>query len=49
MRIQWLNARLSAEQQLLCCLLVQVLEHPIPNVSALPLDDDLFTWHGNGM
>ena len=26
----------------------QVQEHPVPNVSALPLDDDIFTWHGNG-
>lgn len=26
----------------------QVQEHPVPNVSALPLDDDIFVWHGNG-
>jgi hypothetical protein len=26
----------------------EVLEHPLPNVSCLPLEDDLYTWHGNG-
>lgn len=26
----------------------EVRENPMPNVSCLPLEDDLFTWHGNG-
>jgi hypothetical protein len=26
----------------------EVLDHPLPNVSCLPLEDDLYTWHGNG-
>jgi hypothetical protein len=26
----------------------EVLDHPLPDVSCLPLDDDLYTWHGNG-
>ena len=26
----------------------EVLRNPIKNVAALPLEDDLFVWHGNG-
>jgi len=26
---------------------LQVLEQPLLNVTALPQEDDLFTWHGN--
>jgi hypothetical protein len=28
--------------------LKEVLTNPIPNVAALPLEDDLYVWHGNG-
>ena len=28
-------------------LYLQVLEQPLPNVTALPNEDDLFVWHGN--
>lgn len=27
---------------------LQVLENPLPNVVACPLEEDIFTWHGNG-
>jgi ubiquitin-protein ligase len=27
---------------------LQVLEQPLPNVTALPQEEDIFTWHGNG-
>ncbi|WIA39460.1 hypothetical protein OEZ86_005559 [Tetradesmus obliquus] len=45
----------SSSSSLLPCLgvrrllhdLREVLDHPLPNVSCLPLDDDLYTWHGN--
>lgn len=26
----------------------EVLERPLPFVTACPLDDDLYVWHGNG-
>ena len=39
------------EQQLAVARLVrdlrEVVENPLPNVAARPLDDNLFTWHGN--
>ena len=28
--------------------LKEVRDNPLPNVSCMPLEDDLFTWHGNG-
>jgi len=31
----------------LLCDLKEVLTNPIPNVAALPLEDDLYVWHGN--
>eukprot|EP01026_Neomeris_dumetosa_P035059 TRINITY_DN2804_c0_g1_i3.p1 TRINITY_DN2804_c0_g1~~TRINITY_DN2804_c0_g1_i3.p1 ORF type:complete len:977 (+),score=62.34 TRINITY_DN2804_c0_g1_i3:158-2932(+) len=41
-----LNPRAMASKRLLRDL-KEVLEEPLPNISARPLEDNLFLWHGN--